>query len=102
MKPNFSYIYISKREKVINECVAKILEMVRKKNSWLNHIDSDYSVCPDTAYDLERGSDAGDWYYFKSPSNHRLVSVWSRLDRNYIYRERRYDYVQLIKEEDAR
>jgi len=82
--------------------MAEILEMVRNKDSSFNHVDSDYSVCPDSSYDLERGYASGDWYYFTDPSTHRLVSVWDRLDRDYIYRERRYDYVQLIKEENER
>ena len=72
--------------------------MVRREGSWLNHIDSDHTVCPDSSYGMERGYASGDWYYFKDPSSSRLVSVWNRLDRNYLYRERRYDYVQYAKE----
>ncbi len=82
--------------------MAEILGMVREKDSSFNHVDSDYTVCPDSSYGLERGHANADWTYFTDPSSHRLVSIWDRLDRNYIYRERRYDYVQLIKEENER
>ena len=59
-----------------DECMDKVLELVRKQNTWKHNINCNNTIYSNSTYDMECRYDARDGNYIKSTPNNRLVFVW--------------------------
>lgn len=78
--------------------MAKVLEVVRKQDTWFHHHYCGNSICSDSSYGVERGSYVRIRVCITNPSSTRLVALWSGSYRNRFDHQRRDDYVQFVEE----